>query len=89
MITTRPWAPASTTPDSRRTSSCSGVRLTAASPSRTAFSSISASIASWTSSAASGSRWIVSMCASERETEWAISRKTVSIVPSAGSRTDS
>ena len=36
-----------------------------------------------------GSSRASSMCARRRETECAISRKTVSIVPSAGSRTDS
>ena len=63
-IRTRPWPPASTTPDSRSTSSCSGVRSTARSPSSIARSRTSARTASCCSSLTSrpsrclsASRW--------------------------------
>ena len=63
-ITTSPCAPASTTPASASTSSCSGVRSTACSPARVATSSTSASscVLLWSPTAPGRGVWR-SMCA--------------------------
>src|SRR4051794_17085780 len=88
-ITVSPYAPASTTPASRSTDSCSGPRRTASLPASSARSSTSASSRSWSSGGTPSPSRCGCMCARSCATRWAIARTALSIVPSAGSRTDS
>ena len=84
-----PYPPASTTPASRSAASIWGPRLTDSSPVETACSSAAAIIASWAAGGVPGSRRGFSLvCARSVAILCAISRATVRIVPSAGSRTE-
>ena len=90
MIRTSPWAPASTTPASASTSSWSGVLCTACSPASVITSSTAARIWSCCSWLSSGLREMFESSSRARcmVAELAIALTTVSIVPSAGLRTD-